>query len=440
LAVPACKRILFVSEAITLAQMVRLVMLARALPRDRYEVHFASSQFPGFVFDGLDVRRWPLWGLSPDKAMARVASGKRLYSRRVLRRSIEADRQVIQAIKPDLVIGDLRWSLAVSAPMCGVPLVSLINAYWSPFANRSGFPMPEHPMVRILGEKFAAKYFPCALPWVFAHFAAPLNTERRRAGLPEIGSLLEVLTFGDHVLYADPPELVSTAGLPNHHHFLGPIVWSAPGDLPADWGTRAGRPPVYVTLGSSGATGCLPVLLEALAAMPVDTLLATAGRELRQRLPANVRAIPFVDGAAACARARVVIHNGGSSTGYQALAAGTPVLGLPGNLDQYLASERIDQRGAGLSLRSGTLTARQVTANVQRLLDEPAFTKAAASLADVFKKHDAAANFRAFVDGRWARPSIREAESVGIEGIVAGVADVDRDLRHGARPAVRQGA
>jgi UDP:flavonoid glycosyltransferase YjiC (YdhE family) len=174
--------------------------------------------------------------------------------------------------------------------------------------------------------------------------------------------------------------------------------------------------------------------------MPVDVLLATAGRELRQSLPANVRAIPFVDGAAACARARVVIHNGGSSTGYQALAAGVPVLGIPGNLDQYLASERIDQRGAGLSLRSGTLTAGQVTTNVQRLLNEPGFTEAAVSLAEVFKQHDAAANFRAFVDGLWGRPSIGQAESVGIEGIVAGVADVDRDLRHGARPTVGQGA
>jgi hypothetical protein len=193
LAVPARKRILFVSEAITLAQMVRLVTLARALPRDHYEVHFASSQFPGFVFDGLDVRRWPLWGLWPDKAMARVASGKLLYSRRVLHRCIEADRQVILAIEPDLVVGDLRWSLAVSAPICGVPFASLINAYWSPFANRPGFPMPEHPIVRILGEKLAAKYFPRALPWVFAHFAAPLNAERRLAGLPEIGSLLAFL-------------------------------------------------------------------------------------------------------------------------------------------------------------------------------------------------------------------------------------------------------
>jgi UDP:flavonoid glycosyltransferase YjiC (YdhE family) len=387
------KRILFVSEAITLAQMVRLVTLARGLPGDGYEVHFASSQFPGYVFDGLQAQSWPLWGLTPKTAMARVASGNRLYSRRVLRRYIESDLHVLRAVSPDLVVGDLRWSLAVSAPLCGVPLASLINAYWSPFAKRDGFPLPDHPMVRLLGEKMAAKYFPRALPWVFAHFAAPLNAERRRVGLPEIGSLLEVLTFGDHVLYADPPELVAMTSKPGNHHFLGPIVWSATGPLPSDWGTRADRVPIYVTLGSSGSARCLPILVDALASMPVDVLLATAGRDQPGRLPAHVRMVPFVDGNAACARARVVIHNGGSSTGYQALAAGTPVLGIPSNLDQYLASERIDQCGAGLSLRSGTLTREGVRDALNRILSEPAFAQAAAAMAPTFGRHAATSNF-----------------------------------------------
>jgi len=399
------KRILFMSEAITLAQMVRLVTLARSLPRDGYEVHFASSQFPDYVFEGLQAHRWPIWGLSPKTAMARVASGKRLYSRRVLRRYIESDLHVLRAVSPDLVVGDLRWSLAVSAPTCGVPLASLINAYWSPFAVRSGFPLPDHPMVRILGEQMAAKYFPRALPWVFAHFAAPLNAERRRAGLPEIGSLLEVLTFGDHVLYADPPELVPMTSTPSNHHFLGPIVWSAPGLLPKDWGARADRVPIYVTQGSSGPARCLPIIAEALASMPVDVLLATAGRDQTGRLPDHVRVVPFVDGHAACARARLVIHNGGSSTGYQALAAGTPVIGIPSNLDQYLASERIDLCGAGLSLRSGTLTEKRVQDAVQRILSENTFATAASAMATTFARHTAASSFRGFVAGLFDRPS-----------------------------------
>lgn len=387
------KRILFVSESVTLAQIVRLTTLGHALDPDRYEIHFAATDFPTYVdFSG---QRWPLWGISAAHAQARLAAGKRLYTRAVLERYVKADLDVIDRVRPDLIVGDLRWSLAVSAPLRKLPLASLINAYWSRFAKRDGFPMPDHPVVRLLGERTAAKYFPKALPWVFRYFAAPLNQQRERAGLAPLGDLLDVLGFGDFVLYADPPELVEMRELPAHHHFLGAIAWSAAGPLPEAWGRT--DTPIYVTLGSSGAARAVPIVLAALSRLPVDVLLATAGRPVARTLPGNVRAVGFVNGGAACARARLVIHNGGSSTGYQALLAGTPVLGLPGNLDQYLASERIDARQAGLTLRSGTLREDAVVAAVERLLGEPGFRQRAEGLRDLFVRYDARERFRHFV-------------------------------------------
>jgi UDP:flavonoid glycosyltransferase YjiC (YdhE family) len=393
--VPRRKRILFVSESITLAQIVRLATLARALDPDRYDVHFAATHFPDHV--DIPFTRWPLWGISAQRAQARLAAGKRLYTSRVMRRYVAADLEVIASTRPDLVVGDLRWSLAVSAPKLGVPLASLLNAYWSPHARRTGFPMPDHPIVRWLGENLAATYFPKALPWVFRYFVAPVDRERKRAGLPPFRDLLAMLSFGDFTLYADPPGIVVMNAMPDHHRFLGAIAWSAPGALPDRWGTSTERVPVYVTMGSSGCERCVPNILRALASLHLDVLLATAGRSAPGHLPANVRAVPFVDGDSACARARLVIHNGGSSTGYQALLAGTPVLGIPNNLDQYLASERIDAVGAGLSLRSGSLTVEKVAHAVHRLLDEPSFAESARRWQSVFRAHDADETFRRFV-------------------------------------------
>jgi UDP:flavonoid glycosyltransferase YjiC (YdhE family) len=389
------KRILFVSESVTLAQIVRLATLARALDPDRYDIHFAATHFPGHV--DFPPQRWPLWGIPAEVAQARLSAGKRLYTPRVLRQYVKSDVDLIEAVRPDLIVGDLRWSLAVSAPMRQVPLAALINAYWSPYAKRDGFPVPDHPAVRWLGERVATKYFPKALPWVFRYFAAPVNRERRRAGLAPLGNLLDVLSFGDFTLYADPPELVDMHELPVHHHFLGAIAWSAKGTPPEAWGRRTDRPPVYVTMGSSGAERCAPVILRALSRLSVDVLLASAGRSIPDCLPDNVHEVSFVDGQAACARARLVIHNGGSSTGYQALQAGRPVLGIPSNLDQYLASDRICAQGAGLMLRSGSLSEDQVITAVQRLLTDVGFRGSAERLRQIFLRHDAGENFRRFV-------------------------------------------
>ena len=54
------------------------------------------------------------------------------------------------------------------------------------------------------------------------------------------------------------------------------------------------------------------------------------------------------------------MSNGGSTTGYQALAEGRPVLGIPFNLDQYLASQAIERTGAGLVVRAGLADAKTV--------------------------------------------------------------------------------
>ncbi len=364
------RRVLFVSEAVTLAQVVRLLQLARSLDRSRYDVHFAASVFDEALFAGSSFQRHALYSLPADVVARKVAGGGRIYGGRTLRRYLASDLEVLDAVKPDLVVGDLRWSLLVSAPLRGVPLASLINAYWSPYREDPTFPLPAHPIVRVLGPKFAAEYFPRALPFVFRHFAAPLNALRRAHGLPEVGALPDLLVAGDVTLHPDPPGLIPLRNAPASHHVMGPVQWAPHAPPPPWWeDVGAGRPAVYVTLGSSGDVRALGRVLEGLRRLPVDVMLATAGRVPLASLPEGVFAAPFLRGDEAARRAAVVVSNGGSTTGYQALAEGTPVVGVPSNLDQHLAMDAIARAGAGCALRSDALGADDVQAAVQRALN-----------------------------------------------------------------------
>jgi UDP:flavonoid glycosyltransferase YjiC (YdhE family) len=393
------KRILFVAEAVTLAQVVRLVTLARALDPARYEIHFASARFDDLIFRDTRFVQHPIWSLSPAVIDARVARGQRLYGRRTLAAYVREERALLQAVRPDLVVGDLRLSLAISAPLGRVPYAALINAYWSPFAARESFPLPEHPIVKLLGVTLAERYFERALPFVFRHFARPLNQLRRRHGLAELGTLPDILTFGDHTLFPDTPALVPTRGLPAHQRYLGYVPWSPPVPLP-EWWSRldAGRPTVYVTLGSSGRVQRLPMVLDAAASLGCQVLLATAGRVRLGALPPHVFAADYLPGDLAARRAAVVISNGGSTTGYQALAEGRPVLGLPFNLDQYLASQAIARAGAGLTVRAGLADAKAVAGALSHLLAEPSFATRATYVAADLRRSNAPAAFAALVD------------------------------------------
>ena len=392
------RRVLFVSEAVTLAQVVRLATLARALDPARFEVHFAAAHFDEMIFAGSAFTRHQIHSLAADVVAARVASGRRIYGRRTLGRYVAEERTLLRAIRPSLVVGDLRLSLSVAAPLEGIPYASLINAYWSPHALREDFPLPDHPIVSLLGVRLAARYFPKARPAVFRHFARPVNALRAEHGLPALGSLSEVLTHGDHTLFPDVPALIPTRNLPAHQKYLGPVLWSPPVPLPPWWDALdPQRPTIYVTLGSSGRVEHLPLVIEVAAGLGYQVLVATAGRSRLGAVARHVYVADYLPGDLAARRAALVVSNGGSTTGYQALAEGRPVLGIAANLDQYLAMTGIQDAGAGLLLRSGTLTRETLADALGRLVAEPSYAQAAGLMRDEFAKWNAPATFAAFV-------------------------------------------
>lgn len=392
-------RILFVAEHITLAQVVRLAVLAGSLDQTRYEVHFASSGFPPMVFGDVDFFQHPLETLDTSAVEAALAGGKRIYEKKTLQRYIEAELELIARVKPQLIVGDFRLSLSISAPLSGVPHASLINAYWSPYRTEPTFPVPDHPIIRWLGEELTEQYFPKALPRVFEHFAAPVNAMRKRYGLAPVGSLQRVLTHGDYTLYPDVECLVPTRNLPPQHRYLGPVLWSPRVEFDESLLAATGdRRLVYVTLGSSGKLDVLPVLLQALARLPVQVVLATAGRTPDAELPPNVRAYPFVPGDLLARHAALVISNGGSTTGYQALSQGTPVLGIASNLDQYLAMQVIERAGAGVLVKARSVSVQRLEEGVFRLLNDRRYTEHAVRISRAFSEQQASRLFPEFVE------------------------------------------
>jgi UDP:flavonoid glycosyltransferase YjiC (YdhE family) len=183
--------------------------------------------------------------------------------------------------------------------------------------------------------------------------------------------LRETYTHADFTLYADCPELVPTEGLPGNHRYIGPVIWSPEIPLPAWWESLPKeRPCVYVTMGSSGQVRTLPAILEALSALDVNVLLATAGRMGEIDLPKNCYSATYLPGSAAARRSRLVICNGGSATVYQALAEGTPVLGVASNMDQMLTMEAVEAAGAGRLVRPERLTSRRMGPTITTLAEQ----------------------------------------------------------------------
>ena len=388
-------RILFVSEAVTLAHVARPIALARGLDRAEYEIILASDPRYQSLIPDLAINSRPIRTIPSERFIDALARGRPLYDAETLRGYVREDLQVIEETSPDLVVGDFRLSLAISARRAGIPYLAITNIYWSPHA-RQRFPMPELPLTKWIGIPSARVIFGIVRPWAFAYHTLAFNRVRREYGQPSLGfDLRRIYTEADHTLYADVPGFVPTGILPATHHYLGPILWSPSVERPGWWhDVPRDRPVIYVTLGSSGRSELLIVVLKALADLPVTVLASTAARGRLGDVPDNARVADFLPGEEAAARARLVICNGGSPTTQQALAAGSPVLGLVSNMDQHLNMGAVQRLGAGELLRTESAKTPTIRAAVDRILVQTAYSEAASGMARDFARFDAPVRFR----------------------------------------------
>jgi UDP:flavonoid glycosyltransferase YjiC (YdhE family) len=131
-------------------------------------------------------------------------------------------------------------------------------------------------------------------------------------------------------------------------------------------------------------------VLEGLARLGHPLVVATAGAPVRATLPAQVHVADYLPGDMVAGRSCLVVCNGGSPTGHQALLAGVPVLGIPDNLDQVLNMTYLQQAGVGDWLSPRDLTADRIERLARRMLVEPGIAQRATAVGVAERSKDIA--------------------------------------------------
>lgn len=374
------QKILFFAEGATLAHVGRPYVLAESLDSSEFEVAFARPTSFAWLTANAN---FPILDLHcQDSAVfaRRLDWGQPLYDYRTLERYLADDLALIEAEQPDVIVGDFRLSLSISARLAKVPYITLCDAYWS----------PERPLIPPLPVMAWTPYVPLGLAtWAFKHIApsamrthtAPLEKLRAQHGLDSLGQdIRRCYTDADLRLFANPPLLFADTQTHSRAQFIGPIAWSPRENIDLD--SRIGTDPlIYVTMGSSGDPAILMNLLPALEQTGLPIVIATAGKPLPPlSLGSQVQIFDYLPGAAVCKRAVLVVCNGGSPTTNQALSTGTPVLGIAKNMDQFLNMGAIESFGAGLLVRADRADRNTLEDALRRLLEAPSFKERATQL------------------------------------------------------------
>src|SRR6185436_4817860 len=105
----------------------RPVVLAGWAREAGYDVSVACGKANASIVQAAGLPWEELPALEPATFHERVARGDFFYTSEELDVYVEAETRLLDRVRPDLIVSDLRLSMAVSAARLGIPVLSLLN-------------------------------------------------------------------------------------------------------------------------------------------------------------------------------------------------------------------------------------------------------------------------------------------------------------------------
>tara|TARA_R100000322_G_scaffold26759_2_gene16960 strand:+ start:193 stop:1494 length:1302 start_codon:yes stop_codon:yes gene_type:complete len=262
----------------------------------------------------------------------------------------------------------------------GLPYISIACAL--PVNREPGIPLPVMPMDFETGERAEKIYAGSTqvYDWMMTPHRRTIARLAEHFGLSPREGLHECLSP-----YAQISQTITgfdfpRKALPPHFHAVGPLRHPSHVEPELDLPVDDKRPLVFASLGTllGQRFGLFRRIVHACRDRNVQLLLAhCGGLDARQadrlRQEGATWVTDFAPQRAALARADAVISHGGLNTVLDALAARTPVLALPLAFDHPGAAARVVHAGVGLRASPRFASYRQISAKLNRLLEEPGF-------------------------------------------------------------------
>jgi MGT family glycosyltransferase len=196
-----------------------------------------------------------------------------------------------------------------------------------------------------------------------------------------------------HLQGATPAFEFPYCDLPPQVHFVGPMLPPMPTDFvqPPWWGElNSSRPVVHVTQGTvaTDATDLIHPTLQALADDDVLVVVTTPEPGKLGKLPANVRVERMIPHSLLLPHVDVMVTNGGYNGAKTALAYGVPLVAAGATEDKPEVCSRIAWSGAGINLKTGSLTSTQLKQAVREVLHNSSYRRKAEAIQADFARRD----------------------------------------------------
>ncbi|MBW4606354.1 MAG: hypothetical protein KME22_03790 [Hassallia sp. WJT32-NPBG1] len=364
----AQKCILMLPSAIGRSHLNRLVLIAQELQHQGAKIAFAFKEknqiLKHYNFQFFSVLDVVVTDFSSNVFAA--------YTPSLIEQCVKDELKVIEAFKPDVIIGDFCLSAAISSQVAKIPYISVVNGYMTDYFDPVDVMIPKD--TRPFDHKVASVASKAIQQVQKRTLAAPFREVAQKYGLNKLVSLYDFLT-GDLNLIADLPEYCPLENLPPNFRYIGPLIWEGLNDTFPDYLKNLGssKQLIYATTGNTGKEKFIQLVIDAFKNDTSYEVVLTTGAFIHpDAVPniSNIHVASFIPGSEILKQSQAIIHCGGNGTTYQALSQGVPAVVIPFNNDQNINAWLVKKNKLGIPLSTSELTANQVKLAVKKVVED----------------------------------------------------------------------
>jgi len=224
--------------------------------------------------------------------------------------------------------------------------------------------------------------------WIY-----PFNQLASELGLPTYKSTLDFVA-GDLTLVMDAPEILGISPKefedyrprhpdrfhrPPRYRYGGPCYAKLPGEVPEAVRRHfdTSRTKLYCAMGVSGSPDVLRSVVEIVNELDLQAVVMTTtilGDQVGKTSD-RVLTVPHAPAHLVNPMADVAITHGGAGTVQTAIHSGTPLVGIPAQMEQAGNISLVVRQGAGLMLSSLDLTRPKLTSALDALVNDPNYRR-----------------------------------------------------------------
>ena len=368
-------KFIFFPNGWVLAHVSRMVEVAKVLRDQGHDVLFAGEHRHPRSFlhtcekDGFQTRQcmefdWPyIWDrflkYGPWLAPWDVINHQKFAP---LDGILDAQVQLIQLERPDMVVCDGTFTLTAAAYITRTPAAGIMNAYYMHFYRPGSI------------------FRPLLNLWDRFHLTPIRNRVFRKYGCEPVDA--KALFWSTRVISPGLAEFDAYIKDYEHWEAVGPIWGKLRADRPAWLDTLDdGTTNVYITFGSTGNLDrFLRRSYAALAATPYRFIVTTGGQvseETKALAPGQFLFADYAPGDEVIKHCKALVFHGGNGTMYQALAAGVPMLALPHTLEQDINARLCGTHGFGRRLNPRRAAGGRLVGAIRDLIEAPQYAESA---------------------------------------------------------------